>query len=144
MGKNNRLADQSLTNPLDGLQQEARKVRWRPKGEPTINPKAENQKNLANSPSNGSRISGQNGRAFGHTPRQVSMRALCSLPFTTKTGAKHPFIKAPAPHNTCGSCWLCVRHLTDCGLMFECHFRLLYVNSFQLVTKEKKNFSSRI
>ena len=31
----------------------------------------------------------------------------------------------------------CVRHLTDCGFMFECHLLLLYVNSFQLVTKEK-------
>ena len=29
------------------------------------------------------------------------------------------------------------KHLTDCGFMFECHFLLLYVNSFQLVTKEK-------
>ena len=45
----------------------------------------------------------------------VGPRALCSLPFTTKTGAKHPFIKAPAPHDTCGSCWLCVRHLADYG-----------------------------
>ena len=42
------------------------------------------------------------------------------LPFTTKTGAKHPIFKAPAPHNTCRSCWLCIRYLTDCGLVFEC------------------------
>ena len=85
---------------------------------------------LANLPRRRERISNQSGRASGHTPR--------SLPFTTKTGSKHPIIKAPAPHDTCGSCWLCVRHfLTDCGFMFECHFLLLYVNSFQLVTKEK-------
>ena len=80
------------------------------------------------------------------TPHQHSIaesRAFCSLPFTTKTRAKHPFIKAPAPYNTFGSCWLCVRHLTDCGFVFECHFHLLFVNSFQLVTKEKY-FSSRI
>ena len=71
----------------------------------------------------------------------IGLRALCSLPFTTKTGAKHPFIKAPAPHDTCGSCWLCIRHsLTDYGFMLECRFLLLYVNSFQLVTKEKNFF----
>ena len=76
-------------------------------------------------------------RPHRHTQAEIGPRALCGLPFTTKTGAKHPFIKAPASHDTRGSCWLCVRNLTDCGFMFECHFLLLYVNSFQLVTKEK-------
>ena len=62
--------------------------------------------------------SGSHGQLFlpyrAHQHGIADGRKICSLPFTAKTGAKHPIIKAPAaPQNTCGSCWLCLRHLTD-------------------------------
>ena len=44
----------------------------------------------------------------------------CSLPFTAQAGTKQSFIKAPAPHNTCGSYWLFVRYCVDRGLVFQC------------------------
>ena len=46
-----------------------------------------------------------------HEATAPPTRALCSLHFTAKT---------PAPHHTCGSCWLCIRNLADHGLVFEC------------------------
>ena len=62
----------------------------------------------------------------------------CSLPFTTKTGAKHPFSKAPAPHDTCGSCWLCGRHLTDCDPA------PLYFLTSPLLCKSSCSYASRV
>ena len=42
------------------------------------------------------------GLAWHSRRAEIGLRALCSLPFTAQAGGKHPFIKAPVPHNTRG------------------------------------------